>query len=67
MNSAAHRSVTVVTIVTLIFTPMLTHGNWVNVLTGTTEETQIVHCQPDDPCPAEEHVTRSIVLPQQQP
>ena len=45
MHSAAHRSVTVVTLMTLIFTPMLKGHDWVNVLTGKTTETTIVRCK----------------------
>jgi len=66
MHSAHHRSVTVVTIVTLIFTPILKHHRWVEVLTGIKAETQIVKCQPHDPCPAERHIIQKIVLPPQQ-
>ena len=46
MHSAAHRSVTVVTLMTLIFTPMLKGHHWVNVLTGKTTETTIEQCKP---------------------
>jgi hypothetical protein len=64
MHSAAHRSVTVVTLMTLIFTPMLKGHHWVNVLTGKTTETTVVKCEPGDPCPARKHVTQRIVQPQ---
>jgi hypothetical protein len=64
VHSAAHRSFTVVTVMTLIFTPMLKGHNWMNVLTGRTTEKTIVQCQPTDPCPAQIHVTNTIVLPQ---
>ena len=64
LHSAAHRSVTVVTVMTLIFTPMLKNGHhWVNVLTGRTVETTVVRCEPGDPCPARKHIVRKIVLP----
>ena len=64
MNSAAHRSVTVVTVMTLIFTPMLRGHHWVNILTGRTTETHVVKCEPGDPCPAQKHITQKIVLAQ---
>jgi hypothetical protein len=64
MHSAAHRSVTVVTLMTLIFTPMLKGHHWVNVLTGKTTETKIEQCKPGDPCPARKHITQRIVQPQ---
>src|SRR5580765_5856928 len=55
LSSAAHRSVTVVTVITLIFTPMLRGHHWVNVLTGRTTETYTVQCQSGDPCPKQKH------------
>jgi hypothetical protein len=63
MHSAAHRSVTVVTLMTLIFTPMLKGHHWVNVLTGKTTETKIEQCKPGEPCPARKHITQKIVQP----
>jgi hypothetical protein len=67
VQSAATRGVTVVTIVTLIFTPVLKGHKWHNVLTGRTEETKIVQCETDKHCPKKETITRKIVLPPQQP
>jgi hypothetical protein len=55
--------VTVVTVLTLIFTPMLRGHHWVDVLTGKTTETHTVKCQPSAPCPAQQHITQKIVLP----
>ena len=63
MQSAATRGFTVVTVVTLIFTPVWKGKHWVNVLTGKKTETTIVKCEPNRPCPAREHVRRSVVLP----
>ena len=40
MNSGGHRGVTVVTVVTLIFAPVLKHHGWVWKLVGKTKETQ---------------------------
>jgi hypothetical protein len=62
VQSAAHRSVTVVTVMTLVFTPMLQGNHWVDVLTGRTTETHTEQCQPGDPCPAQKHITQKIVL-----
>jgi hypothetical protein len=63
MHSAATRSVTVVTILTLFFAPVMKGHHWKNVLVGKTTETQIVECQPNDPCPKHITITNSIYLP----
>ena len=63
MQSAATRGFTVVTVVTLIFTPVWKGKHWIDVLTGRKTETTIVKCQPNDPCPAHKHITQKIVLP----
>jgi hypothetical protein len=63
MQSAATRGFTVVTVVTLIFTPVWKGKHWVDVLTGKKSETTIVKCQPNDPCPGHKHITQKIVLP----
>jgi len=63
MQSAATRGFTVVTVVTLIFTPVWKGKHWVDVLTGKKTETTIVKCQPNDPCPRHKHITQKIVLP----
>ncbi len=65
MHSAAHRSVTIVTVMTLIFMPMFRGHHWVNVLIGKTKETTVVKCQPGDPCPARKLIVKKIVLPRQ--
>ncbi len=62
VQSAAHRSVTVVTVMTLIFTPMLKGNHWVEILTGKTTETHTEQCEAGGPCPAQKHITRKIVL-----
>jgi hypothetical protein len=67
LHSAAHRGFTVVTILTLFFTPVLKGHHWKNVLTGSSTDVQIVECQPHGPCPHEKHETVKIVLPPQQP
>ena len=63
MQSAATRGFTVVTVVTLIFAPVLKGNHWVSVLTGKKTETTVVKCQPNDPCPAQKHVTQKLALP----
>jgi hypothetical protein len=63
MNSAAHRSFTVVTVLTLLFTPMLKGHHWVNILTGKTTETHVVQCTPGASCPGHKHITVKVVLP----
>jgi hypothetical protein len=63
MQSVATRGFTVVTIVTLIFTPVWRGKHWVDLLTGRKTETTIVKCDSSDPCPAHKQVTQKIVLP----
>ena len=65
MHSAHTRGVTIVTILTLIFTPMLKHHHWFNFLTGTTVETKVVKCEKSKPCPFADFVVKKIVLPKQ--
>jgi hypothetical protein len=54
VQSAAHRSVTVVTVMTLIFTPMLKGNHWVEILTGKTTETHTEQCEAGGPVPGSE-------------
>jgi hypothetical protein len=63
MQSAAARGFTVVTIVTMVFTPLWKGNHWVDHLTGKTTETTVVECQPNEPCPAQKHITKKVVLP----
>jgi len=63
MQSAAHRSFTVVTLITLIFTPVFKNHHWFDVLVGHTTETKIVQCQPSQPCPAHEVIVKKVVVP----
>jgi len=65
VHSAATRSVTVVTILTLFFAPVWKGHHWKNVLVGKTTETQIVECQQGDPCPTHEKITKKVILPAQ--
>jgi hypothetical protein len=62
LSSASHRTVTVVTVVTLIFTPMLKGHHWKNVLTGKTTETHTVQCQPGHPCPKHKRSVQKVIL-----
>jgi hypothetical protein len=63
MQSAATRGFTVVTVVTLIFTPMWNGKHWIDFLTGRKTDTTIVKCQSGDPCPARKHITQKVVQP----
>ena len=56
MNSGGRRGFTVVTVVTLIFAPIFSHQHWMWKLVGKTEQTQIVQCAPNTPCPKQKHV-----------
>src|SRR5262249_31971652 len=59
VQSAATRGVTVVTIVTLFFTPVMKGHKWHNVLTGKSEETKIVQCDANDKhCPKKQTITQ---------
>ena len=52
MHSIAHRSVTIVTVLTLIFAPLVTRGGHViQMLVGTNVEQHQVACQTGEPCP----------------
>ena len=62
MQSAATRGFTVVTVVTLIFTPVWKRNHWLDVLTGKTTEKTVVKCQPNEPCPGQKHITKKVVL-----
>jgi hypothetical protein len=62
MQSAAARGFTVVTVMTLLFTPVWKAGHWVQVMTGKTKETSVMQCQANDPCPAQKHITRQVVV-----
>jgi hypothetical protein len=63
MQSAATRGFTVVTLVTMVLTPLWKGNHWVDVLTGKTTETTVVKCEPNEPCPAQKHITKKVVLP----
>ena len=63
MNSGGHRGFTVVTIITLVFVPFLTHHDWVWRLVGQTKQTQIEQCAANQPCPAH----RVVVTVERQP
>jgi len=63
LSSASHRTVTVVTVVTLIFTPMLKGHHWKNVLTGKTTETHTAQCASHHPCSKHKRIVRKIILP----
>src|SRR5258708_4039604 len=58
-----HRGFTVVTIITLVFVPFLTHHDWVWRLVGQTKQTQIEQCVANQPCPAH----RVVVTVERQP
>ncbi len=62
MQSAAARGFTVVTVMTLVFMPLWKANHWVDVLTGKTTDTRVVKCQPNEPCPAQMHITKKVVL-----
>jgi len=63
MQSAATRGFTVVTLVTMVFTPLWKGNRWVDVLIGKRTETTVVKCQPNEPCPAQKHITKKVILP----
>jgi hypothetical protein len=63
MQSAATRGFTVVTLLTMVFTPLWKGNHWGDLLTGKTTETAVVKCQPNEPCPAQKHITKKVVSP----
>jgi hypothetical protein len=63
MNSGGHRGFTVVTIVTLVFAPIFSHHHWMWKLVGKTEQTQIVQCEPKQPCPKKKTVVNIVKAP----
>jgi hypothetical protein len=63
MNSGGHRGFTVVTIVTLIFSPVFVNHHWLYKLTGRTTETEQVACAPKDPCPARKTIVEVVMPP----
>jgi hypothetical protein len=67
VHSVAHRSVTVVTVLTLMFTPVLRGHHWIEVLTGKKVESHEVQCKPGERCPVRSYEVHKVVLPAQQP
>jgi N-acyl-L-homoserine lactone synthetase len=63
MNSGAHRGVTVVTVLTLIFAPVFKHNHWVWKLVGKTRETHTEKCVAKQPCPFRRREVRIVTLP----
>ena len=64
MQSAAHRGFTVVTVVTLFFTPVLKGHHWIEMLTGKSVESHVEQCESHH-CPAQQHIVQKVVLPAQ--
>ena len=63
MGSAAARGVTIVTIVTLIFTPVWKNGRWHLQPVGKQSDTSTVECRTAAPCPPWKTVVRKVVRP----
>jgi hypothetical protein len=63
MHSAAHRGVTVVTVVTLLYASVLKHHHWVRVLVGRKQTTVRVVCKPAQPCPAQLRRVKTAAAP----
>jgi len=57
MSSIGHRTVTVVTIVTLVYAPFFKNHHWIWKNVGRHTQTTTVSCVPNKPCPK----TRTIV------
>jgi hypothetical protein len=66
MNSGGHRGFTVVTIVTLIFSPVFAHHHWLYRLTSWTSESHVEQCVARQPCPAFKRIV-NIVKPELPP
>jgi hypothetical protein len=65
--SAAHRGVTVVTVITVIFTPFWRHGEQHLRHTATQKTTTVVPCQPTAPCPRHVTIVNKQIEPAPQP
>jgi hypothetical protein len=63
MHSAAHRGVTVVTVVTLLYASVLRHHHWIRVLVGRKQTTVRVVCKPSQPCPAQLRRVKTVAVP----
>jgi hypothetical protein len=64
VRSIGGRGVTIVTIITLIFTAFAgRHGTQLK-LTGMTVETRVVQCVAGQPCPAFQLVVNTVIQPQ---
>ena len=62
MHSIAHRSVTIVTVLTLIFAPFVNRGGHViQRLVGTNVEQKQVPCEQGKPCPLHKLEIHKIV------
>jgi hypothetical protein len=61
MNSGGHRGFTVVTLVTIILTPILVHGHWRYDKT-VKRESHVEQCVANHPCP-KKVVIRTVVKP----
>jgi hypothetical protein len=62
MNSGSTRGFTVVTIITLIFTPVFAHKHWAYEFVGLKSETHKEQCVVAQPCP-ERKVIVEVVKP----
>jgi hypothetical protein len=63
MNSGSYRGFTVVTIITLIFSPIFLHHQWFYRLTSTTTETKTVACVVNQPCPDRQLIVNVVFQP----
>jgi hypothetical protein len=63
MSSGSYRGFTVVTIITLIFSPIFMHHQWLYRLTGTTSETHTVQCVVNKPCPTRQLIVNVVFQP----
>jgi hypothetical protein len=63
LNNASHRGLTVVTIVTMIFAPLLVDHHWLYNLVSVHTQTTTVPCVAHRPCPAEQTVVNRVRPP----
>lgn len=63
MNSGGHRGFTVVTIITLIFSPVFAHHHWLYKLVSWKTESHLEKCAPRRPCPAFKLVVNVVKPP----
>jgi hypothetical protein len=59
-EQGGHRGITVVTVVTLVFAPVLAHNRWFWRLVDRTEATHVEQCEAKEPCPKQKRIVNVV-------